>query len=109
MTQLLCGAALKCCSFAVQTQVIRFERNVLGERPGRIDSRKAELVIGSVIEESRLIQIGTHSKSVDPPGIDLSHDFETIEAQPDLRALTRGNQAALESFHLLPASSKSDP
>src|SRR5205085_4112697 len=79
MTQLLCGAALKCCTFAVQSQVIRLERDFLGERPGRIYSPKANLVVGSIIEESRLIQIGPHSKSVNPPGIDLCHYLETIE------------------------------
>jgi len=35
---------------AVQSQVIRFERDFLRERAGRIDSPETDLVIGSIIE-----------------------------------------------------------
>src|SRR5712671_139198 len=40
MTQLLRGTPLKCCTLAVKSQVIRLERNLLGQRPGRINSPK---------------------------------------------------------------------
>ncbi len=93
MTQLLRGTPLKCCTLAVQSQVIRIERHFLGERPGRIYSPKVDIVIGSIIEESRLIQVGPHSKTVDPPGIDSCHYLETIEAEPDIGALAHVDQA----------------
>src|SRR6266404_4078096 len=70
MTQLLRGTPLKCCTLAVQSQVIRIERHFPGERLGRIYSPKGDTVIGSIIEESRLIQVGPHRKTVDPPGVD---------------------------------------
>src|SRR5260221_9444708 len=61
MTKLLRGTPLKCCTLAVQSQVVRLERHFLGKRPGRIYSPKGDTVIGSIIEESRLIQVGPHS------------------------------------------------
>src|SRR5439155_10796086 len=94
MTQLLRGTPLKSCTLSVQSQVIRVERNFLGEWPGRIYSPKADLVIGSIVEESRLIQVGPHSKAVDPPGTELSDYLETIEAEPDIRVLTHVDQPA---------------
>src|SRR6266852_2303948 len=103
MTQLVRGTPLKSCTLAVQSQVIRLERNFLGERLGRIYSPKGDLVVGSIIEESRLIQIGPHSKSVNSPGIDFCHYLETIEAKPDIGALTHVDQATRTIFHLLPA------
>src|SRR5882724_4045960 len=93
MTQLLRGAPLKCCTLAVQSQVIRIERHFLGERPGRINSPKGDLVIGSIVEESGLVQIGPHGKSVNPPGIYFCHYLEAIEAKPDIGALTHVDQA----------------
>src|SRR6266446_10736855 len=54
MTKLLRGTPLKCCTLAVQSQVIRIERNVVGERLGRINSPKGDPVVGSIVEESKL-------------------------------------------------------
>src|SRR6266478_5129140 len=93
MTQLLRGTPLKCCTLAVQSQVVRIERHFLGERPSRIYSPKVDIVIGSIIEESRFIQVGPHLKTVDPPGIDSCHYLETIEAEPDIGALAHVDQA----------------
>src|SRR5882724_537437 len=87
MTQLLRGTPLKCCTLAVQSQVIGIERTFVGDRPGRIYSPKADLVVGRIIEVSRLIHIWPHSKSVDPPGLDFCDYLETIEAKPDIGAL----------------------
>src|SRR4026207_1990052 len=48
MTPLLRGTPLKCCTLAVQPQVIRIERHFPGERPGRIYSPEGDIVIGSI-------------------------------------------------------------
>src|SRR5712672_1351656 len=93
MTQLLRGAPLKCRTLSVQSQVIRLERNLPGQRPGRIYSPEGDPVVGGIIEESRLIQVGPRGKSVNSPGIDFCHCLETIEAKPDIGALTNVDQA----------------
>ena len=55
LSPILRGAALKRCTFAVESKVIRLQRNPPGERFGRIYPPKADLVVWSIIEESRLI------------------------------------------------------
>ena len=73
---------------AIQAEVISIQRQSFGKWTRRVHTPKADLVVGNIVEESRLVQIGTHCESVDAPGVEFGHHLETIKAETNVWAFT---------------------
>src|SRR5580692_4254615 len=95
--------------FTIQTQVVHVQGMFVRQAPCGVHAPKTNGVVGRVVEKSELIQVGTHRKSVDLPGIDFALNHETVEAEPHVRTFANINQAAGAVVHLLSTDSELDP
>src|SRR6266702_6229332 len=66
-------------------------------------------MIGGVIKKTRLVQVRSHGEAVNLPRADAGLYFESVKAQPDIRALPHIDQATRAIFHLVSADSELDP
>ena len=65
-------------------------------------------MIWCVVEVSGLVQVGTDSKSVDLPRVDLAFDHEAVEAQPNIRTFPHIKQTPGAVLEFLPANAECD-
>src|SRR5258708_39535550 len=66
-------------------------------------------MLGGVIEEAGFVQVRSNGERVDVPRADPAHDFEAVEALPDVRSLADGDESARSVVQLLPAHAECDP
>src|SRR5580704_445123 len=96
-------ASLKRCLLAVQTQIVGFQTVLPSYGPRGVDTPKTNGVVRRVVEEPRLIDIRSHDKSVNLPGIDLAFDHKAVKAEPNIRAFSYIDQAPRTVFEFKPA------
>src|SRR5215469_1412828 len=75
--QLVSRAPLVGSLFGIDTEVVEIHRNVAAERSRAVYPPKAGLVIGTIVEKSKAIEIRTHGEAIDMPRPDLAHDLKS--------------------------------
>src|ERR1700750_1834765 len=66
-------------------------------------------MIRNVIEEARLVQVGSHGEAINLPRADAGLYLESVKTQADIWALPHIDQATRAVFHLVSSGSELDP
>src|SRR5882672_7171450 len=66
-------------------------------------------MIRNVIEEARLVQVGSHREAINLPSADAGLHLESVKTQADIWTLPHIDQATRTVFHLMSAGSELDP
>src|SRR5216683_2542475 len=109
MPQFLPRPAVICRHLSIKTRVVDVDRKTTSSGATCIDAPERSSMIRRVIEEARLVQVRSSGEGVDIPRADCAHDFEAVEALPDIRPLADGDESARSVVQLLPAYTECDP
>src|SRR5713101_4351893 len=66
-------------------------------------------MVRNVIEEARLVQVGSHGEAVNLPGSDAGLYLESVKTQADIWTLPHIDQATRAVFHLVSSGPELDP
>src|SRR5439155_9878019 len=86
-SQFLPRPAVICRHLSIKTRVIDVDRKTTSSGATCIDAPERSSMIRRVIEEARLVQVRSSGEGVHIPRADRAHDFEAVEALPDIRSL----------------------
>src|SRR5216684_8699785 len=87
VTHFVRNASVECGCFSVEAQVVSIQREALFERPDGIHTPESDRMIRNVIEETRLVQVGSHGEAVNLPRADAGLYLESVKTQADIWAL----------------------
>src|SRR5260370_15976350 len=107
--QFLPRPAVICRQLSIKARVVDVDRKTTSSGATCIDAPERSSMIRRVIEEAWFVQIRSNGEGVNIPRADRAHDFEAVEALPDVRSLADGDESARSVVQLLPAYAECDP
>src|SRR5439155_15268340 len=96
-------SAIECRVLTILAQIIRVERNTMAPGPCGIEPPECALMVGNIVEESRLVEVRAGRESVDVPSACFASDFDTVKALSNVRPFTNREKPARTVIQLLPA------
>src|ERR1700739_858746 len=108
LPNLMRRSSLVCRFLAILPKVVKIQQSFLRHRARRVCTPEADTGDWRVVEESWIIFVRPHRKSVDMPRMCLYACHEAIEAEPNIGALAHIEEPARPILQFLPADSKLD-
>src|SRR5215469_7565727 len=105
MADFVCGTSFKGSLLALLAQVIDIHPDFLRCRARGVDTPETYPMVGSIIEKSGIVFVGTHGKPIDQPRTDLGTGKKSIEAEPYVWSLAHIHDPAGAILQFLAARS----
>src|SRR5215468_3177931 len=106
MAEFVGAASFEGRLFAIEAQVVEFQRSFARQCASSVHAPEANCMIRRIVEETWIVQVWPNRKSVDLPGSDFAFDHEAVEAQADIGPFSYIDQTARPVFEFLSANSQ---
>src|SRR5882724_6359496 len=100
---------VECSCFSIKAKVVSVQCDGLRQRPDAVYAPKSDCMIGSIVEDSRLVQVRAHGEAVNLPRTDTGLHLEPVKAQAHVGALANIDQTPGAIFEFVPPGSELDP
>src|SRR6266700_2389661 len=79
--------------FSIKAKVVSVQCDGLRQRPDAVYAPKSDCMIGSIVEDPRLVQVRPHGEAVNLPRTDTGLHLEPVKAQAHVGAFANIDQA----------------
>src|SRR5579872_2506782 len=102
-------SAVVCESFSVQPEIVAIEGYPSCPRTCCVYTPKRGAMIGSVVEEARLVEVWTDTPKIKAPGARLTLDLEPVKTLSNIRPFAYRDKAARTIVQFLSAGLQRHP
>src|ERR1700739_2730535 len=109
MPHFLAYTTVECSRFSIEPKVVSVQCDGLRQRPDTVYAPKPDCMIGSIVEDPRLVQVRPHGEAVNLPRADTSLHLESVKAQAHVGAFANIDQPPGAIFQFVSPGSELDP